>query len=379
MKIAVVSPMLAGSKKANAINTAKMAQGFARLGHEVTLICRAAEDQAVDENTLINLYGLTTFFSWLQIPDHWSWLPASRLTNLFLNNWAFGWDASRVIKTLRPDFVFSRHYIVPWFAAHQQIPTAAESHAHPGMKRPAFHFFIQSSNLAQFRLLVTISNRLKANFIDQGVPVRKLVVLEDAVDLALFQRPDQLPAIPYLSSAAPQVTYAGHLYDYKGIPTILKCAELMPTVQFNLVGGFPEDIERQKKLVAKINLSNVNFHGFVDQANLPSYLWHADVLLLPPSLNHPSASWTSPVKLYEYLAAETPVVASEIPALTDWLSADEVEFFEPDNAQAMVAGIRKLIDDKQRAATLRMNGYQRALTKSYTQRAQQILKYAGVQ
>lgn len=379
MKIVVVSPMLAGSKKANAINTVKMAQGFARLGHKVTIVCRQSIDQVASDQTLTNLYGLSTFVSWLQIPSPCFWLPSSRLTTLFLSNWAFGWNASRIISRLAPDFVFCRHYIVPWLTAQKNIPTVAESHAHPGLNRPAFRFFTASSKLANFRALVTISDRLKTNFVERGVPEKKIVVLEDAVDLALFQRPDRMPPSPYkLDNVRPQVTYAGHLYDYKGIPTILQCAQLMPDVQFNLIGGFPEDIMRHQKIAEQKNLSNVHFYGFVDQCDLPSYLWYSNVLLLPPSLNHPSANWTSPVKLYEYLASKTPVVATRIPALTDWLSDKEVEFVEPDNAHAMARGIYKLINNKQRSIELCEYGYQRATQKSYAERAKQILEYAGV-
>ena len=40
MKILVASAFEASSQWAHAINTVKMAQGFARLGHAVTLVCR---------------------------------------------------------------------------------------------------------------------------------------------------------------------------------------------------------------------------------------------------------------------------------------------------------------------------------------------------
>lgn len=40
MKIVVLSAFSLGSIFAHAINTIKMAEGFAKLGHQVTLICR---------------------------------------------------------------------------------------------------------------------------------------------------------------------------------------------------------------------------------------------------------------------------------------------------------------------------------------------------
>ena len=40
MRVLVASAFEAASQFAHAINTVKMAQGFARLGHQVTLVCR---------------------------------------------------------------------------------------------------------------------------------------------------------------------------------------------------------------------------------------------------------------------------------------------------------------------------------------------------
>ena len=60
--------------------------------------------------------------------------------------------------------------------------------------------------------------------------------------------------------------------------------------------------------------------------NLRNYIDDTDIFLLPPSKNHPSALWTSPLKLCEYFARK-PVIAS--PALI--LINDEVYFLKADN------------------------------------------------
>ena len=45
---------------------------------------------------------------------------------------------------------------------------------------------------------------------------------------------------------------------------------------------------------------------------LRNYIDDTDIFLLPPSRNHPSALWTSPLKLCEYFALRKPVIASDI-------------------------------------------------------------------
>ena len=41
-----------------------------------------------------------------------------------------------------------------------------------------------------------------------------------------------------------------------------------------------------------------------------------------------SSAWTSPLKLAEYLASGSPVVATRIPALLDWITDTEVELVD---------------------------------------------------
>ena len=228
-----------------------------------------------------------------------------------------------------------------------------------------------------FRFWVTISQRLADYYHSLLVPKEKLIVLPDAVDLCLFQRPHYLNPSPY-ADKRPNVTYVGHLYDYKGIPTILRAAARLPDVHFHLVGGWPEDIARQRKRAQELGLTNVTFHGLKPHSAVPPFLWHADVVLLPPSQYHPSAAWTSPVKLGEYLASGTPVVATDILALRSWVTEKEVEFVPPDNAEGIAEGIRRVLNDSERSKRLRTNGLRKARELSYERRAEAILNRCGL-
>ena len=69
MRILVASAFEASSQLANAINTVKMAQGFARLGHQVTIICRQPPEGIVSPEKLAKIYGLTESLVWVQLPS----------------------------------------------------------------------------------------------------------------------------------------------------------------------------------------------------------------------------------------------------------------------------------------------------------------------
>ncbi len=377
MRIVVCSALEASSLWAHAINTVKMAHGFARLGHEVTIVCLDKAGGGTTDEELRSLYGLKAPIKWVKLPGRilrWS-LKQQR---------QYALAALPFVLRERPGLVYARAYVLPALTARLGIPTVAETHAHMSTLRNEapnaigkFLFMLKATRLRAFRGLITISERLAEDYFSLGVPRGKILVLPDAVDFDMFRRPETLPPSPY-GSGKPIATYAGHLYDYKGIGAVLEAAGLLPEVSFHLVGGWPDDVARWKAEADRMKLANVAFHGMVPHSDVPPFLWHADVLLLPPSAKHPSAAWTSPVKLGEYLASGTPVVATEIPALRDWLSEDEVIFVAPDDGRALADGIRKALEGGDENVKMTEKALCKARSLSYKARAAKILDAIGI-
>ena len=279
-----------------------------------------------------------------------------------------------VSRWLKPDLVYARSFIFPYLSSRAGVSTVAENHFDPEQITPEAEQLIKATLNPAFRVWVTISRYLADQYIALGVPPQKVLALPDAADLTLFQRPENLPDNPYESSR-PNVAYIGHLYDYKGIPTILDAARQLADVNIHLVGGFPDDIARHQLAVQKDHITNVRFHGMKPQTELPPYLWYADALILSHTLQHPSSKWTSPLKLGEYLASGTPIVASDIPAFRALLNDDEVEFIQPDDGMALAMGIKRILNDPARVSVLNQNARIKAETLSYENRAQAILEY----
>ena len=359
-RILVVGGFQAGSQFAHAINTVKMAQGFARLGHEVGIVCRSPENPVNDAVEINRIYGLDTPVKWFLAPP---WVGEKRKLAAY---------ATIQAHRFRPDLIYARNYALPCVSSLLGFPTVAESHAHPTSRSKMFHRMVRATRRPQFRGLVTISEYLSQSYQSLGVPEKKIQVLADAVDLQLFGRPSDIGPSPYPKGQA-NIVYSGHLYDYKGIPSILDAAKRSPDRLFHFVGGWDEDRERQERHANDLGLTNVKFHGLQPHGDVPRFLWHADVLLLPPSNDHPSAKWTSPVKLGEYLAAEVPVVATRIPALEAWVGDAEVEFAKPDDGQSLAHAIDRLLAGGARRDSLIVNGRSLSQKLSYQRRAGAIL------
>lgn len=358
MRIAAVSQIHPGSSRAHAINAIKTAGGFARLGHEVTFFSLAHE--AVDPAALYHEHDL-----------HWVTAPALDSPR---SDEHFGRWAAETIRRGDYDFVYARNFWAPLLLAESGIPVAIETHAHVGVANPLLDRSLTATREHDaLRAIITIAPVLRDHFITRGADPDRVRVVPDGVDIELFTSPTSTP----YEFPGPHITYAGHLYDYKGIPTILEAAAALPELRFHLVGGLPGDIDRTRARIDALGLRNVTLHGCVSHARVPPFIQHADVLLLPPSATEVSKDWTSPVKLGEYLATGVPIAASGIPALRRVLSEPLVCFFEPDNAHSLAHTIETCLSEDP-DCTAHAARIAHAQSLSYRARAMHIINAAAL-
>lgn len=368
MKVAVASSFPLDSNYASAINVVKIADGFASLGNEVILFCRNPLDKNFSKKDFINKYSLDPN---IKIKCY----PIFKILFFIDDHYLFPLLSLYDLKKFKPDFVYARHYVLPYLTSFFKINTVAESHAYIGNKSIALKIMISGlKKFNKFKSLITISDLLKENFIKKGVPSEKINVLSDTVDLKIFNLPEN-----YIKKTNPKFTvlYSGHLYAYKGIDTILKAAKILPLINFKILGGHQKNIDLLKKQISKKRIKNVSVLGRVDFAKVPSFLFSADALLLPPSNLHPSAKWTSPVKMGEYLASKTPVICSDIYALKTFLKENEVFFFKADNPLSLSKVIEFVKSNKKEALRRAENGFLKAQEMSYEIKCLKIIEFAN--
>ena len=83
-----------------------------------------------------------------------------------------------------------------------------------------------------------------------------------------------------------------------------------------------------------------------------------------PNRDDPDSRFTSPIKLYEYMAAGCAIVASDLPALREVLADDAAVWVKAGDAHSIAQGIRSLADspDLARAMGERVREQARSLT-----------------
>lgn len=140
--------------------------------------------------------------------------------------------------------------------------------------------------------------------------------IPNGVDYARYSvmvpEPDDLRAIPH-----PRIGYSGWLKPQINWPLLQALADRHSDWSFVFVG----DQQRQPGVadhVARLQrLRNVHFLGGRPTAALHGYVQHFDVSLMPYEMNE-YTHFIYPVKVHEYLAAGSPVVASPLPNLREF-------------------------------------------------------------
>ena len=182
-------------------------------------------------------------------------------------------------------------------------------------------------------------------------------------DLRAGMAPDRLLAL-----------YVGNLEHYQGVDLLLRGLAGAGGIPMDLVviGGKPEDIERHRALARELGLQDrVRFPGPRPLNRLQGYLEQADVLVSPRA-----KGVNTPMKIYSYLLAGRPVLATRIESHTQVLDDGVAHLVEP-SADDLARGLQALAGDAElrtrlgRAARARaverhsLQAYTEALRRAY--------------
>ena len=189
---------------------------------------------------------------------------------------------------------------------------------------------------------------------------------------------DSMTARPTALGATDAFTigYAGHLYPWKGVEIVIEAVTALPDARAVIVGGQPqeEDLERLKAYALDIDCaSRVEFTGAVPPGDVARQLARADVLVLPNRQSAISDRFTSPLKLFEYMAAGRPIVASDLPSIREVLTHERNALLaEAGNPQAFVASIRRLKDDSDLRDRLARQAFADVRDYTWAKRAERL-------
>jgi glycosyltransferase involved in cell wall biosynthesis len=270
----------------------------------------------------------------------------------------------------RPPIVYESHGFAP--AVSAEMPTLHAGAARPGRAKLRR---LGGRERRVWRLAdayVTITDGLARELADRFGPRPRLAVIPDG---ARLPAPATVSGPAHGPDTAPVVGYAGHLYPWKGLDVLVGALGRLGGMRGLIVGGFEgePDLARVKALAEQVAPGRVEFAGMVEPPRVAELLRRADVLVIPNLPSRISSAYTSPLKLFEYMASARPIVASDLPALREVLRPDgNAVLVEPGSVDALAAGIRRVIEDAALGRRLAGNARRDVAEYTWEKRAERL-------
>jgi glycosyltransferase involved in cell wall biosynthesis len=400
MNIIYITNLRLPTEKTYAINIIKTCQAFSDLGVKVVLVAPHFRDQSrpdvfayygVRKNFVIHLVPFINAVSLVSRLDIWMQKHIAPLVGLviptlftigfWVNNISFA-IAAQLTKPLRQKgdvVVFTRDALSGWLLRLRDFCVVYDMHGFP------LHKMLLWKRAMKKMSGIVVTNYWKREQCVKvfGIPERKIVVAPNGFDPKLFVlegNRQKLRQALGLQVDKRIVVYTGHLYDWKGAHVLASTAPLMPDAQFIFIGGSDDDRISFNKRFGRF--SNVIVIGRCPHYEIPKYLKAADVVVLPGSRISSSKRLatfsifdTSPIKLFEYMASGTPIVATDLPSTREILNDENAVVVEPDNPQALKKGIESVLTDKNLASKISRRARIDAEKYTWPRRAEWILEF----
>ena len=348
-------------ERANGVQTMATCRALAARGHHITLLVRA--DSAATPRDPFEFYGVTPLPSFTieavgsstarRMHMLWTGLRRSVTSGadvVYTRDLGLAALLARVPKSGRPRLVYESHGIAPVMAAAMPA-LLGSSAAEPSGRKLARLDRRESLVWRHADAYVTITQTLADDLGTRyGTRGRVFVVPDGANPVAEGLPSRSREGGERSAKAGVRVAYAGHLYPWKGVDVFLHALAATRGVDGLIVGGHPgeADLARVTDLAKSLDLGDrLTITGLLRPHEVAAALGGAQVFVLPNVATAVSERYTSPLKLFEYLALGRAIIASDLPALREVLTHDETAWLVPPGDDRALADALSLLATNQ--------------------------------
>ena len=283
-----------------------------------------------------------------------------------------GWRMFRAVAHERPAIAhFHDPELIPWaillrlygvrvvYDVHEDYPqSVAEYQSLPLIARrvlPSVIWLIEFASSLFFSGIVTVTPKIQARF-----PRNKTVLVRNFPMLEEFHAPSSSP----MRLRPCEVAYIGTITQNRNIIGMLDAIGSIDDVgvTLRLAGDFPV-LADENSARSHAEWSKVQFDGWVSRDGIASILAsaRAGLVVLKP-LEHEALSL--PIKLFEYMAAGVPLIASDFPLWRTIIEEAECGLLvDPLKPSEIASAIRWVVNHPDEAQAMGLRGRQAALTK----------------
>ena len=229
--------------------------------------------------------------------------------------------------------------------------------------------------LSQIDGVIVINGYLNNLYKKHGI--RKIYVAHDGVNIDEYK---QISNYEFNSNKKEYtIVYTGSLFLWKGVHTLVDSLKYLPkNIKLISIGGSGNYLTEFKKYVShNSEMERITIVPHIPKVDLISYVEKSDVLVLPNSAKDKMSLYTSPIKMFEYMASKRPIVASNLPSIKEVLSHHkDAILFDPDNAKDLADKINIVIN--QDCKKMVDNAFLIAKQYTWDKRAKDIAKFISI-
>lgn len=220
----------------------------------------------------------------------------------------------------------------------------------------------------------------RAKFFARAYGVSRPLVLQNRPRFVEVSRSNRIKKELGLKELWPVVLYQGGLQPGRGLDRLIRAAVNVDSTYFVFIGGGSQ-ADDLKRLVSDLNLEqSVYFIDTVPLDELPSYTASADIGVQPienTCLNHFT---TDSNKLFEYVIAGLPVIASQLPEISRVVRQHDLGLLVPaGDTEALASAILELVKEPGKRTYYRLNAEKAAQSLNWeTQEASLVALYHHV-
>ena len=383
MKIVYVANIRIPTEKAHGFQIMKMCESFSLADTRVDLLVPTRKNKFLADQDPFDYYQVKRRFTIKKLftPDP-RWLlkfPAG--SYIKAQGAFFVWSLWRYLRRLRDDnkddiFFYTRdEYLLP-FLQRFSSRVVWECHALPNKKKFYKKYF---QNCHKILVLTSV---LKQQLVDLGIGEEKIMVTPDAVDLEIFGITlNKRSARNKLGLPVDKIIlgYTGSFRTKnmdKGIKDIFRAIKILGRndILFVAIGGEAKDLKYYQQIAQTEGVATqVLLLSRVTQCQLAIYQQAFDILLMPfPNLEH-YRYFMSPMKMFEYMAAQRPIIASDLPTIREVLNDSNCVFCHPDDPQDLADKISQILVDDKLVNQISTQAYNDVKNYTWVKRAENIL------
>jgi len=383
MKLIYIANARLPTQKAYGYQISKMCEEFAHNGAKVELWFPSRQNDI--RKSLFDYYNLERNFKIKEIKC-FDFIRFSKYLK------SFGFWLQRLFFLIKLFFqkvdkkttIYSRDPEIVWLFDLKGHKTIFECHRFPQSYIWLFKIFGRQADK-----IIVLTSRLKGLFIENNFNKDKILVSPDGVDLKIFDiEISKAEARKKLCLPVDKIIlgYTGRFKTMgkgKGLEEIFKAIKLVlldfNNICFVAIGGSQEDIKYYQESAEEMGLpNNVLLLERTEQKDLSVFQKACDILLMPfPNTEH-YAYYMSPLKMFEYMASQRPIITSDLPSVREVLNGQSCLFCQPDDCKNLAEKIKQLLNDKNLGEKLAGQAYLDVKNYSWQKRAEGILEFVSL-